>query len=123
MAQLIREDNNDQATDLINEIPQIRLDVTTLPEAHQRQLYDAFHLQIRYAAHRHELIFRVTWTPTRRKRWQASYMKKFAMLRVPPAGHAERHKQVLTRRNASWSNRESTSDPGEDIERQPDRCP
>jgi site-specific DNA recombinase len=60
LIKITREQQQDQATDLLDQIPKIKLDVTALPEDHQRQLYDAFHLQIRYDAHRHELTLRVT---------------------------------------------------------------
>ena len=36
------------------------IDITRLPEDHQRELYDAFHLRIRYNALTYEIIIRVT---------------------------------------------------------------
>lgn len=45
---------------LLGEIPQLPLKLGQLPEELQRQLYDAFQLQIRYNKPRHDALIRVT---------------------------------------------------------------
>jgi hypothetical protein len=46
--------------DLIDRLPQVAFDLGALPEAHQRRLFDAFQLELRYNRIRHELTIRVT---------------------------------------------------------------
>ena len=46
--------------DLLDLIPQLPPNLSELPENLERQLYDAFQLQIRYNRTRHEATFRVT---------------------------------------------------------------
>ncbi|MBI1758793.1 MAG: recombinase family protein [Actinobacteria bacterium] len=48
--------------DLLDLLPTDQIDPTRLPEDHQRRLYDAFHLDLRYNAHTRELRIRATIT-------------------------------------------------------------
>src|SRR5439155_19163965 len=45
---------------LLDLLPQRAIDPTLLPNDDQRQLYDAFHLQIRYDRTKHQATLRVT---------------------------------------------------------------
>ncbi|MGH3375682.1 MAG: hypothetical protein ACRDP6_13165 [Actinoallomurus sp.] len=46
--------------DLLDQIPQAQADMTELPESLERELYDAFHLKVRYNRPRHEATIQVT---------------------------------------------------------------
>jgi site-specific DNA recombinase len=46
--------------DLIDNLPMTAVNITLLPEAQQRSLYDAFHLEVRYDLPSHAVILRVT---------------------------------------------------------------
>ena len=46
--------------DLLTGVPQLSLVLGAVPEALQRSLFDAFHLQVRYHRPRHEVTIRVT---------------------------------------------------------------
>ncbi|UWZ39766.1 hypothetical protein Drose_17005 [Dactylosporangium roseum] len=48
--------------DLLDVLPQGRVDLNRLPEEQQRRIYDAFHLELRYNAHRREVTIRVSIT-------------------------------------------------------------
>jgi hypothetical protein len=63
LAEIIRQQQDAAASPnlhLLDALPQAAIDLTRLPEDHQRELYDAFHLQIRYNALTYEVILRVT---------------------------------------------------------------
>src|SRR6185369_5452371 len=46
--------------DLIDQLPEIDFDLGQLPEAHQRRLFDAFQLELRYNKIHHQLTIRAT---------------------------------------------------------------
>jgi site-specific DNA recombinase len=46
--------------DLLDQTPQLQADMTELPESLERQLYDAFHLDVRYNRARHEATIQAT---------------------------------------------------------------
>jgi hypothetical protein len=48
-----------QDTDLLDMLPTLTARVATLPEELQRELYDVFHLTIRYNRHTHEATIQV----------------------------------------------------------------
>jgi hypothetical protein len=48
-----------QRRDIVDQLPVVKLNVLDLPEEEQRQLFDAFQLQIRYDRHRHRVTLRV----------------------------------------------------------------
>ena len=64
MAELDRQEQDRSSADLslLEEIPQSRIDLAHFPEDTQRQLYDAFHLELRYNQVTSELTLRVTIT-------------------------------------------------------------
>jgi hypothetical protein len=47
-------------TNLVEELPTVQFDLLQLPEEHQRRLFDAFQLELRYNRHLHQLTLRVT---------------------------------------------------------------
>ncbi len=45
---------------LLDRVPLIQFDLLELPEEYQRRLFDAFHLELRYNRHLHQLTAKVT---------------------------------------------------------------
>lgn len=114
--------------DLIDRLPMAAVDITRLPEVQQRELYDAFHLEVRYDLPTDSVILRVAIeaetasalanaidalvdtqaTSTTQKRGGGADqapppLETGGMFSVPPAGHAGRRKQLLTREGVSSS--------------------
>jgi site-specific DNA recombinase len=64
LAELTREEraNAPADVDLLDLLPQGRINLDRLPEDQQRRIYDAFHLELRYNAHRRDVTIRVSIT-------------------------------------------------------------
>jgi site-specific DNA recombinase len=62
LSELSKQEPNQDAgnPELLSLLPQRAIDVTLLTEEEQRELYDAFHLQVRYDRTRHQVTLRVT---------------------------------------------------------------
>lgn len=64
LADLVREEQASAPVDLdlLDYLPQGRIDLNRLPEDQQRRIYDAFHLELRYNALNREVSIRVSIT-------------------------------------------------------------